>query len=263
MCLLIGTTPAVQAETSCPSEHIDEWVQVRYVHDGDTVHLDDGRKVRLIGINTPERARDDQPAQPLAQQARASLQQAIVLNQNKVGLVFGRDKHDRYKRTLAHLFTSDGINLQAEMLKQGLAAAITFPPNTAFSQCYAEVEKSARCSKQGIWSLSAFKPLPAEKLGAQDTGFRIINGTVEHVSQTGKGIWVFMAELMIGIRKENLADFNPSQLLALKGKTIEVRGWINLKKNNNKQYRNGKNAKYYMRVRHPASIDFNPDTGGC
>jgi endonuclease YncB( thermonuclease family) len=27
---------------------------VEYVHDGDTLFLDDGRKVRLLGINTPE-----------------------------------------------------------------------------------------------------------------------------------------------------------------------------------------------------------------
>ena len=262
--LLIGLPAAAQAQPSCPDVPIDEWVQVRYVHDGDTLHLADGRKLRLIGINAPERERDEKPAQPLALQARTALQQAISNSGHKIGLVLGRQQRDRYQRTLAHAFSSDGANLQVELLEQGLAAAITFPPNTVFSQCYAEAENSARCQGHGIWSQPVHRPLPADQLGAQHTGFRIINGTVEHVSETGKGIWLFMSELMIGIRTENLAEFDTSQLLALKGKRIEVRGWVNLKKNNaNKRYRNGINVKYYMRIRHPASLELNPGDRAC
>lgn len=49
----------VQAETA-------EWVHVRWVNDGDTVVLKDGRKLRYLGINTPEIDYERQRGQPYA-----------------------------------------------------------------------------------------------------------------------------------------------------------------------------------------------------
>jgi len=42
----------VVAEPGIPSAATEAWVE--YVHDGDTLFLQAGRKVRLLGINTPE-----------------------------------------------------------------------------------------------------------------------------------------------------------------------------------------------------------------
>ena len=41
--------------------------------DGDTLALEDGRSVRLLGINTPETGRDGEPSEPFAEDARALL----------------------------------------------------------------------------------------------------------------------------------------------------------------------------------------------
>jgi len=51
---LLAISNTVWAEPACPADSFDETTTVRYIHDGDTLHLKDGRKVRLIGINTPE-----------------------------------------------------------------------------------------------------------------------------------------------------------------------------------------------------------------
>jgi len=248
---------SAQADTTCPATHLDELAQIRYVHDGDTVHLADGQKIRLIGINAPELARDDMPDQAFAREARSALIAAITAHGYRVGLIYGADRHDRYKRTLAHLFTPDGDNLQARLLLQGMAAAIAHPPNITYSECYARQEQSARSEGAGIWSEPELSIIKATDLDAQSTGFHLVTGKVEHVSQTGKGIWIYMAELMLGIHSENLAYFDLAELLSLNGKQLTVRGWLHprSRKQAKKRFRNGKTVKYYIRIRHPSAIE--------
>ncbi len=54
-----------------------ERVSVTHVYDGDTIKLDDGRKIRLIGINATESGRAGQPDQPFAAEARDRLRSLI------------------------------------------------------------------------------------------------------------------------------------------------------------------------------------------
>ena len=233
------------------------------MHDGDTVHLEDGRKVRLIGINTPELERDT-PAQAFATEARDALIAAIAPHNNRVDLVYGLERHDRYKRTLAHLFTPDGENLQAHLLLQGMATAIAHPPNIAYSECYARQEKTARCDGKGIWSNPEQAVLQAADLDAESKGYHLVSGKVEHISQTAKGVWIFMSELMLGIPRKNLADFDQAELLFLRGKQLTARGWIQPKsrKQANKKFRHGRTVRYYMHIRHPSAIEINPRGDG-
>ena len=250
---------ALPAETSCPAERVDEYANVRYVHDGDTVHLEDGRKIRLIGINTPELARDAMPEQAYAQAARAYLTKAVAAHDNRVALVYGKERHDRHQRTLAHLYSPDGDNFQALLLQRGLAAAIAHPPNLANTECYAEQEKLARCAGRGIWSDPEHAVLDAADLSPEDTGFHLVSGKVEQISESSRGIWLFTAELMIGIRRDNLDEFDRAELLSLKGKQLTVRGWLQRsnKKQSTKRYRKGRTVNYFMHLRHPASMEIN------
>ncbi len=260
LCLACIFPASAHAETACPARQQVELAQVRYVHDGDTVHLEDGRKVRLIGINTPELAGDDMPDQAYAREARELLKAAISSHGNRVGLVYGAERHDRYKRTLAHLFTPDGENLQARLLLQGLAAAIAHPPNVAFSECYARQEQTARCEGAGIWLNPEQAVIKAADLDAGSRGFHLVTGKVEHISQTGKGVWIFMSELMLGIHSENLPYFDQAKLLSLSGKQLTVRGWLQPGSSNQakRKFRHGRTVKHYMRVRHPSAIEINP-----
>ncbi len=259
LCFVYIFPVSAHTETACPAWQLDETARVEYVHDGDTVHLEDGRKVRLIGINAPELARDDMPGEAFAPEARDALKAAIASHHNRVGLVYGADRHDRYKRTLAHLFTPDGDNLQARLLLQGVVTAIAYPPNLAYSECYARMEKTARCRGAGIWSDPRKAITKAADLDAKSTGFQLVTGKVEHISQTEKGIWIFMSELMLGIRSEDLANFDQPELLSLRGEQLTVRGWLNPgnpDKTKNK-FLKGRTTRYYMRIRHPSAIEIN------
>jgi endonuclease YncB( thermonuclease family) len=251
--LLLGLAPALvtaqNIASSCPASHYDESAVIRSVHDGDTVKLEDGRKIRLIGINTPELARSGKPEQAFASEARAQLKRLVASSNNRVKLVYGKERLDRYKRTLAHLFLPNNQNLQVALLKRGLATASVYPPNVAFSECYQQIEQIAQCKSLGIWSDDDYATLNSVELEANMEGFRIISGQVERVSESDKGVWLFLeGGLMIGIRTADLPNFDKDELKSLSHQTITVRGWLHPKKKANK------GVKFYMRLRHPSAI---------
>jgi endonuclease YncB( thermonuclease family) len=257
LCLALLLPLAARAEPACTVKQPDEFATISYVHDGDTVHLQDGRKIRLIGINTPELARDNRPEQAYAMEARQSLQTVISRHGNRVGLVYGAERHDRYGRLLAHLFTPDGENIQAGLLSEGMAVAINHPPNTRYSGCYTEQEQAARCRHAGVWSSPEQLVFPVAGLDAGSKGFKLVIGRIEHVSHSDRGAWLYMDGLKIAIRKQNLAQFKPERLLALDGKQVTVRGWLHpaSKKQARKESGRDQAVRYYMRLRHPSDIE--------
>lgn len=233
----------VFAGSVCSSEHFDEVSSVRYVHDGDTLHLIDGRKIRLIGINTPELARDNKAAEDYAVEAKNALKD-LFKKDKSIALVYGKDKTDRYGRLLAHAHLVDGQNVQALLLSQGYASAIVIPPNTQFAGCYLEVENTARCNQAGLWQHKNI--LDASQLTSQHSGFHIIQGTVVDIDRNDKGTWLNLDnKLTVGIRPENRKLFDLKSVNNMLNQTVIVRGWLNKSK---------RTTPFYLRVRHPLSI---------
>ena len=242
LCLLLFTgTPAFSA--TCPEANYDDTARIKYIVDGDTLHLKDGRKVRLIGINAPEVTRGDKAAEPFSAEATNTLKK-LFSNNRAVSLVYGEEKHDRYDRLLAHVFTADGKNAQSLLLRRGVARAITFPPNTRFAACYLQQERIARCNKTGLWK--KIKPLTAKKLKNSDTGFQLVRGKLKDININKKGIWLNLDDkLTVGIRPDNQPLFDIDALYKMLNQKIVVRGWLN----KNKKY-----STHYIRIRHPSSI---------
>lgn len=231
------------AEPVCSTEHFDETTKIRYIHDGDTLHLIDGRKVRLIGINTPELAHDNKPAEAYAKAARSALR-SLFSKEKSISLLYGEDKRDRYGRLLAHIFLADGRNVQAILLKQGLANSINVPPNTRFSSCYLEMERMARCNGAGFWENSIL--LDAKNLKKQHTGFHLVRGKINSVTTNSKGIWLNLDnKLTIGIRPDDQSYFDEALLNEMVNQTVIVRGWIN---------QSNRSTPFYLRLRHPDSM---------
>lgn len=243
---LSGHQPALAAGQDCAGEGYDETVIVKHVHDGDTVKLTDGRSLRLIGINAPEVARDEQPAEAFALPARDLLRTLLTAHNNRVKLIHGREKKDHYQRSLAHLFLPDGTNLQAQLLTSGLASAITIPPNDRFSSCYQQAEQRAFCKRQGLWS----QPISTiEDLDDSARGFQVLRGYIETINSLPSGLWLTLKHgLSLRIHPAQQALFDRQRLQSLLGQPVLVRSWLQAKK----QPKQGE--RFYMQIKHPSSI---------
>ena len=228
----------------CPADHASERADVTYVYDGDTLKLKDGRRVRLIGINTPELGHKGQAVQPLAQAARTSLKDLLDNSNRKLLLQYGKQRQDHYGRVLAHAFLENGENVAAQLLRQGLATALVVPPNDWGQHCYQGLEHSARAARLGLWALPAYQPHPARSLPMDTRGFRIVSGQVSSIRRTRHTFWLDMeGPLTIQIPLKSLANFSSYTVDSLEGRNIEVRGWINA---------DGDRLK--MKVQHPAAL---------
>jgi len=249
-----------RADVACPPWHIDESARVNYVYDGDTLQLEDGRKIRLIGIDTPEvhsRYRVI-PADIKSQgeRAKAALQRQLNTADNHVGLAFGSQRLDRYGRTLAHVFLPDGTNVQAWLIEQGLAIAFTTPPSERLAPCYQQREAIARKAERGIWQMPQYQLKRVAQLNNKSRGFRRVQADVSRIWQSSRGVTLLLDEaLEIRIYKADLPNFNVHMLNNLQGKRVRVRGWLKPKKiqANRSMNKPGK-ALYRMTLRHPHGI---------
>jgi endonuclease YncB( thermonuclease family) len=107
-------TPAETPPGSGPSQPNGlETVTVARVVDGDTIELTNGRRVRYIGINTPER---DQPYYPEA----TALNRQLVEGKN-VQMEFDLETFDQYGRSLAYIW-SEGVLVNLEIVRLGSCA---------------------------------------------------------------------------------------------------------------------------------------------
>ena len=126
-----------------------EWMQVKWVADGDTIILNDGRHVRYIGIDTPEIDHQKQHSEPMAEFARSTNQQLV--QGWRLRMVYDEEPTDRYGRTLAYVYRSDGLFVNAELIKRGCAHVLYQWPNTSKAQLLLSYQHEAMKTGLGIW----------------------------------------------------------------------------------------------------------------
>jgi len=252
-------SPSVFAD-ACPPLRIDESSRVKYVYDGDTLQLKDGRKVRLIGIDTPEifskRQAIARDIKASGERARAALQKQLGLANQRIGLAYGAQRFDRYGRTLAHVFLPSGKNLQAWLIAQGYAIAFTTPPNDRMSHCYQQQEARARQLTLGIWKLPRYQVKHSGQLNETSQGFYRLQGKVSRIWQSKNKLTILLDNIVdIKIYKNDLPNFNKHMLNNLQGKKIRVRGWLRQKKMSASQQKTNQNKnRYFMSLRHPDAL---------
>lgn len=132
-----------------PLKTAAETLRVEYVADGDSILLSNGEEVRYLGIDTPELAGRDRPAEYLADEAR-KYNEKLVLNR-AVRLEYDVEKRDRHGRLLAYLFLEDGTFVNAELLRSGYAYLLAQPPNLKYSKKFLELQREAIKAKVGLW----------------------------------------------------------------------------------------------------------------
>lgn len=205
--------------------------QVRDVIDGRTLRLQDGRVIRLAGIEAPA---DETPR---GREAKFFL--AELLADQPVSLkTDGAALHDRYGRILAHVFTTEeGLerSLQAVMLDGGLARVATRVGAYGCATAFWAREQHARTARRGLWAdpeatLSVDDPSALlEKRGR----FALVEGTVISVRESGGTIYVnfgrrWSEDFTVTIAKRNVRIFTAAGLVPrqLAHKRVRVRGVV-------------------------------------
>ncbi len=148
--LLLLLLPLLAEAVTCPLPQ-ERSAKVTSITDGDTLVVDGGERIRIIGIDTPERGRDGKPGQPYAKAASDYLSRLIPPG-TTVGLAFDNERQDKYGRTLAHVLRANGEPVAVALLENGYARTLVIAPNTRQANCYAPIEERARQQQRGIWS---------------------------------------------------------------------------------------------------------------
>lgn len=120
---------------------------VEYVHDGDTLFLEDGRKVRLLGINTPEIG----DAEECWGQHAASELRGLLPEGQTVWVLEDVEPLDQYGRSLLFVFLPDGTNVNVEMVRVGAAEIEQYSPNWLYTDELHAAEDAAYADRVGLW----------------------------------------------------------------------------------------------------------------
>ncbi len=114
--------------------------------DGDTITIEGGYRVRYIGIDTPEIHPDLEAFGIEAWEANRRLVEG-----KEVRLEQDVSEKDKYGRLLRYVWV-DGIFVNAEMVRQGLAQAKAYPPDTKYQDYLEQMEAEAREAGRGMWA---------------------------------------------------------------------------------------------------------------
>lgn len=209
-------------------------IQAAYIIDGDTFVTTEGEKIRLLDINTPETSKKGKEGEPFSMKAKEAL--AKLLKERELTFKKGQADKDRYGRTLAHVYTKDGIWVNKALIEAGLAHVYSFPDNRLFAAELLSVEEQARSEKKGIWSLNRWQILDAAHVPVEETvgHFYIVEGKIVDVGESRDTIYLnfgsnWREDFTAEVRKKDLLLFKNhplEQKEALIGKNVRVRGII-------------------------------------
>lgn len=129
-------------EASVAEEESEETFVVRHVIDGDTFILENDERVRLIGINAPER---DAPFYDEATELLRELVegQAVRLEQDV-------NERDQYERLLAYVYVGETF-VNRELVAAGLAESRAYEPDVSRQAELDAAEEEARQAGRGLW----------------------------------------------------------------------------------------------------------------
>ena len=213
------------ADAACRPAGRVEQATVATHYDGDTLRLVDGRRVRLLGIDTPEMNYHRGVPQPFAARALARTQ-SLLPRGGPVRLTRDRAVQDRYGRELAHAFRADGVSVEETLLREGLAVAFILPPNVALADCLLAAEREARAARRGLWALPAYSPQPAVTVPADGT-YHLVRGRV--TSAQRRGDWVLLKldrRVQLRVARRDWAGFAPADPRAWRSREVIARGKV-------------------------------------
>ncbi len=128
----------------------DRTFLVKKVVDGDTIELENGQKVRYIGIDTPETVDPRKVVQCFG--IEASDKNKELVEGEEVRLERDISDTDKFGRLLRYVFVGDGTFVNLVLVKEGYAKSSSYPPDVKYQELLKKGEIEAREKGVGLWS---------------------------------------------------------------------------------------------------------------
>ncbi|HEY3918235.1 MAG TPA: thermonuclease family protein [Stellaceae bacterium] len=191
--------------------------------DDATLALTDGRTLRLVDIDVPERG-------PLAAEAKSML--AALTADRPLALKFAGNPTDRQGRVLGELYAGD-VWVQGELLRRGLARVAGTADNRIGIPEMLVLERQARRYRRGLWRDRDMAILAAAEAGRAAGRFALVSGQVAGLVSNSEGVVLFFGAdrhtgLVLTLAPDIVklcrdAGLDPK---ALRGQTVLTRGYI-------------------------------------
>ena len=124
------------------------------VIDGDTIDLKDGRRVRYIGINTPELSTELKPTECYAQ--KAAEKNSLLVKDKPIRMKRDVSDMDAYGRLLRYVWVGDTF-VNEYLVKEGYAHTMTIAPDVSYATMFKEDQANAKALNLGLWGAGCAK----------------------------------------------------------------------------------------------------------
>lgn len=148
------TPTKMQESSQSATQGIEgEKALVTKVIDGDTIEIESGISVRLVGIDTPETVDPRRPVGCFGKEASNETKSLLTGRQ----IIMQRDisDTDKYSRLLRYIYLPLGngqsLFVNDYLVREGYAKVYTYPPDVKFSEQFLDAERQARAERRGLW----------------------------------------------------------------------------------------------------------------
>lgn len=154
---------------------------VTRVIDGDTIEVEyfgERRRVRYIGIDTPETVHPSRPVECFGVEAAA--RNRSLVEGKLVRLERDITDVDKYDRLLRYVYVDD-VFVNEQLVAEGFATAYTYPPDIKYTERLRAAEVQARNLEQGFWGSDCISEVTTRPIN--DAGeVCIIKGNISQTS---------------------------------------------------------------------------------
>lgn len=169
----ISPSPSFSSKASVPGGDLAgvgrEKASVSRVIDGDTIELTDRRKVRYIGIDTPESVDPRQPVACFGKEATEKNREFVL--GKEIEMEKDVSETDRFGRLLRYVYVKIGeteMMVNEGLVREGYAHAASYPPDVKHQEKLRAAEVEAREVERGLWqSCKTESVAPAPKAGPE------------------------------------------------------------------------------------------------
>jgi micrococcal nuclease len=200
---------------------------VTAVYDGDTIKVrfknKQERKVRLIGIDTPEIENLREEVKFRAQMAKRFA--FFYLYRKTVKLSYDWEIEDKYGRLLAYIWTEKQGLFNKFILSEGFAAVyLNFP--FKYKDEFIEAEREARKLEKGLWKKGPYTSIPVGEVRAYIGKLLSVKYTCSRVQTKGKFAFLYSSgeEFSTLVPRENVSFF--PEIASFRGKALIVAGFL-------------------------------------